>query len=171
MIRFLISCPRLHEKDACIEARYMFSSIDISLSCKRTRIPGLVLGSLKEELDLPEVIEKLKDLLQEEAYGFHFVLKLTPLELFVPSTLEEILNATSQLKDKIKKGEKFKIELQKRFTTLRSADIIQEVASLIEHDVDLSNPDKILLIQIVGEHTGLSVLKPNDIISVVKLKR
>jgi len=36
--------------------------------------------------------------------------------------------------------------------------------------VNLENPDKILLIEVLGALTGVSLLKPSDILGVVKEK-
>jgi len=44
------------------------------------------------------------------------------------------------------------------------------VAANIERRVDLENPDKIVLVEIVGKFTGISVMKPGDFFSVMKEK-
>lgn len=171
MLEYLVSCPRNREKDACIEARYLFKCIELSASCKRSRIPGLVVAKCETEQELTEINKQLRELLEEEAYGFHFVLKLTPIEKTVPSSLEAILQASSELKDKINPEETFKIEVQKRFSSFHSAELIKEVADLFNQEVNLTKPDKVVVIQVMGERTGISVLRPEDIISVVKMKR
>jgi len=51
-----------------------------------------------------------------------------------------------------------------------SRNIIEEVAANIERKVDLSKPDKILLIEVIGGLTGISVIKPDDVISIMKEK-
>ena len=49
--------------------------------------------------------------------------------------------------------------------------MIDAVAERIDREVDLDEPDKIVLIQIVGEITGLSVIPPDKILSVEREKR
>jgi tRNA acetyltransferase TAN1 len=71
---------------------------------------------------------------------------------------------------KIKENESFRITVEKRFTQLSTRDIIEAAAANIERKVNLTSPDKILLIEIVGGTTGMSVIKPDDILSVSKEK-
>ena len=49
-------------------------------------------------------------------------------------------------------------------------EIIEEVATEIDRKVNLKKPDKILLIEILGALTGISLIGPNDIIAVTKEK-
>ncbi len=58
--------------------------------------------------------------------------------------------------------------VEKRFTDLSSREIIEAAASNLQQDVDLEEPDKILVVEVVGRLTGLSVIEPGDILSVVK---
>ena len=60
--------------------------------------------------------------------------------------------------------------MEKRFTEISTKDVIEAAASKIERKVNLEKPDKILLIEIVGGLTGISLIKPEDIISVSKEK-
>jgi tRNA acetyltransferase TAN1 len=53
---------------------------------------------------------------------------------------------------------------------LHSQDLIAAVASDIKQKVDLKNPDWVLLIEVLGGFTGLSLLRPNEILAVVKEK-
>jgi tRNA(Ser,Leu) C12 N-acetylase TAN1 len=41
----------------------------------------------------------------------------------------------------------------------------------VDRDVDLDSPDKVVLLEIFGEYAGISVISPNDIVSIQKLKR
>jgi tRNA acetyltransferase TAN1 len=56
----------------------------------------------------------------------------------------------------------------RRYTALHKVDIIREVAELIDERVDLENPDKILRIELIGKHAGISVLKPYEIFSAIR---
>ena len=71
---------------------------------------------------------------------------------------------------RIGENETFRVTVEKRFTALHSKDIIEAAAGDIKRRADLENPDKILLIEVIGALTGLSLLKPIDILAVVKEK-
>jgi tRNA acetyltransferase TAN1 len=57
----------------------------------------------------------------------------------------------------------------RRYTALHKIDIIKELAELIDQVVSLENPDKIVRIEILGNQAGISVLKPEEIFSVMKV--
>jgi tRNA(Ser,Leu) C12 N-acetylase TAN1 len=40
----------------------------------------------------------------------------------------------------------------------------------VKNKVDLDKPDRVLLIEVLGGYTGLALLKPTDLISVLKEK-
>jgi tRNA acetyltransferase TAN1 len=84
--------------------------------------------------------------------------------------LAEIEKAVVELSGKIREGECFRITVEKRFTSLSSHAVIDAVAKNIKRQVNLDKPDNIVLIEIVGGLTGVSVLTPNDVISVLKEK-
>ena len=66
--------------------------------------------------------------------------------------------------------ETFRVTVEKRFTTLHTKDLIEAAAGDIKQKADLKNPDKILLIEVLGALTGLSLLKPRRYLAVVKEK-
>jgi tRNA acetyltransferase TAN1 len=66
--------------------------------------------------------------------------------------------------------ETFRITVEKRYTTLHSRDIISAIAAEIRNKANMEKPDKILLIEIMGAVTGISLVKPKEIISVMKEK-
>jgi tRNA acetyltransferase TAN1 len=67
-------------------------------------------------------------------------------------------------------NETFRVTVEKRFTSLHARDFIDAAASDIQRKVNLDNPDKVLLIEVVGAWTGLSLIEPNDVLAVVKEK-
>jgi tRNA acetyltransferase TAN1 len=60
--------------------------------------------------------------------------------------------------------------VEKRFTSIHSRDIIEAVATNVKNKVDLEKPDKVLLIEVLGGFTGVSLVKPSALMSVLKAK-
>lgn len=58
----------------------------------------------------------------------------------------------------------------KQHTDLSMVDIIEAAAAEVNTPVDLEDPDKIVLIEVMGRLTGISVIKPSDILAIVKEK-
>lgn len=135
----------------------------------RTKISGLVL-CLTEE-DPYKIINKIKDIVKEYPWRVRFVLRLIPIDLVTNTDLDDISREAIKLANKIRGDESYKIEVEKRFTNLHSKDIIEKIAEKIDRKVRLDNPDWIILIEIVGKDTGISVLKADDIFSLEKIKR
>jgi len=164
---FVISCRRFLEKDCASEMWYFFSLIgDEHSKCRPTNIPGLVLA--KTELDPLEAIEKLTEIAEEDPYSYRFSLKIVPIQMCVNSDIEEMKEALNKLKSQIKDGEAFKVEIKKRYTDFTSEYLIKELADLIDNDVNLSSPDKILRVEVVGGRTGISILTQDQIFKLIK---
>lgn len=141
---------------------------DTQALAAKTKIRGLIVA--KTALDPYIVIEKFHIILKERPYEFRYALRILPIERVVPTDLEEIKRATAELAAKISEKETFRVTVEKRFTTLHTKDLIEAAAGDIKQKANLKNPDKILLIEVLGALTGLSLLKPSDILAVVKEK-
>jgi len=165
----LVTTSRGNEKYARFELEHLLEEIgDSAPVLHRTGISGLL--SLKTVLDPFEVIARFRDVLRSRPYEFRFTLRVIPVERIVRTDLKEIQTAVAELASKIDKSETFRITVEKRYTTLSSSEIIQASAAGIKREVNLSKPDKILLIEIVGGLTGVSVIRPDDVLSTLKEK-
>ena len=165
----LVTTTRGNEDNACSEIWYLLKEIgDEKAEVDRTGVSGLI--AAKTTLDPFEVIVKLREILKERPYEFRYSLRIIPIEKVVKTRLEEIEKAAEEFAPKIGENETFRITVEKRFTEISTKDVIEAAASKIERKVNLEKPDKIMLIEIIGGLTGISVIKPNDIISVSKEK-
>jgi tRNA acetyltransferase TAN1 len=88
----------------------------------------------------------------------------------VPTELDAIKAAAMELAAKIGETQTFRVTVEKRFTTLHSKDLIEAAAGDIKNTVNLENPDIILQVEVLGALTGISLLKPTEIISIIKEK-
>jgi tRNA acetyltransferase TAN1 len=160
---------RGNEENACSELRYLLGEIgDSAPTVDKTGVAGLI--AAKTAFNPFEVIEKFRKILHERSYEFRYTLRIIPVEKVVRTDLGEIQQAATELSSKIGEDETFRVTVEKRFTETPTQDIIEATAANIERKVDLNNPDKILLIEVVGGLTGLSVIKPNEILAVMKEK-
>jgi tRNA acetyltransferase TAN1 len=166
----LATTSRGNERQMCFELSYLLKDElgDPAPQVGKTGIRGLV--AAKTCLDPCEVIEKFRAILQEHPYKFRYALRIIPIEKVVPTDLEEIKRAASELAANIEENETFRVTVEKRFTSLHSKDFIEAAVTGIERKVELENPDKILLIEVVGGLTGMSLIKPSDVLAVLKEK-
>ncbi len=166
----LATTSRGNERPMINEILYLLKEElgDTEAQAVKTKIRGLIVA--KTSLDPVAVIEKFHTILKERPYEFRYALRILPIEKVVQTDLEEIKKATTELAKKIDENETFRVTVEKRFTTLHTKDLIEAAAGDIMQKADLKNPDKILLIEVLGALTGLSLLKPSDILAVVKEK-
>ena len=71
----------------------------------------------------------------------------------------------------IKKNETYRITVEKRQSSLHTKDIISEIANSLSNKVSLENSDWEIIIQVLRNRTGISIIIPNSILSVEKEKR
>jgi len=166
----LVSTSRGNERQMCSELSYLLKELvgDPAPVVAKTGIRGLV--AAKTSLDPCEVIEKFRSILQDRPYEFRYALRIIPIERVLATNLDEIRKVAIELAAKIAQNETFRVTIEKRFTSLHSRDFIEAAANNIERKADLDNPDKVLLIEVLGGITGMSLIKPSSIISVLKEK-
>jgi tRNA acetyltransferase TAN1 len=166
----LATTSRGNERQICSELTYLLKEEmgDPAPVVDKTGIRGLV--AAKTSLKPREVIEKFRAVLQERPYEFRYALRIIPVERVVPTDLDEVKRVAEELAANIGENETFRVTVEKRFTSLHSRDLIETVATDIDRKVDLKNPDKILLIEVVGGITGISLIEPNEVLAVIKEK-
>ena len=167
----LVACPRDRERAATSEVRYFIGDLleDTALKISRTPISGLL--ACKTTLDPFEVIQRLREFAIENAYQFRFAIRFTPLEECVESEMDSIVKATERLLPKIGEDESFRVTVRRRHTELENMEVVKAVASVIPRKVDLGSPDKTILVEIVGEWTGISVLnEKDDVLSIMTMR-
>ena len=142
---------------------------DPELRVAHTPISGLL--ACKTSLDPFDVVHRLREFALENAYQFRFAIRFTPLEECVDSNLEDIVEATQRLLPKIGEDESFRVTVRRRHTELENMQVVTAVAAEIPRRVNLDAPDKTILVEVVGDWTGLSVIdKEDDILSIMTMR-
>ena len=160
---------RGHERQTRFELTYLLKEIgDTSPEVDKTGIRGLVVA--KTIFSPTEAVEKLRAILQEKAFEFRYSLRILPIEKVVRTNLEDVEKAATDLSTSMKPEETFRVTVEKRFTSIHSRDFIEAPVKNIENKVNLDNPDRILLIEVLGGYTGISLIKPDYILNVQKEK-
>lgn len=166
----LVSTSRGNERNTCSEMWYLLGEAgDRTSVVERTPVIGLVVARTK--IDPITAVERLRSILLERPWEFRYTLKVTPLVGIVPSDSKQIVDFTVKLAESIKKDEKYRITVEKRRTSISGRALIEAIAERIDRKVDLETPDKVLLIQILGEVTGVSLITPDKVLSVEREKR
>ena len=163
----LVTTARGREEDACSEIWYLLGEIgDEAAKVDKTGVKGLI--AAKSALNPFEVIEKLRRMMKDRPSEFRYSLRIIPIDKVVRTDLEEIKRTAAEMASKIMVDETFRVTVEKRFSEIPTNEIIIAVAANIERKVDLNNPKKIFLVEVVGGLTGMSVVNSMDILSVAK---
>jgi len=132
----------------------------------RSRIKGLILAYTN--LDPREAVHLLRRHMGEEPDRYRTVYRVMPILAWVKTDVEEIATEVREQAERMGARESFRVTLEKRRTRLRSLEVIEPVAEVIDNPVDLENPDWVVLVEILGSETGVSVIKPVDTLNVQK---
>jgi tRNA acetyltransferase TAN1 len=166
----IISTSRGNERNACSEMWYLLGEVgDRGSTIETTPVIGLVVA--KTKLDPVKAVLDLRALLKERPWEFKYTLKVVPIQKVVEAKMSAIEQTALELAGGIEQKEKFRITVEKRHTDLSSKTIIDTVAKGIERTVDLETPDRILLIEVLGDLAGLALIETEDVLSVEREKR
>jgi len=170
MNRFIATTHRGLESPAGSELYMLLAGLgDGEVKVSNTGIPGIL--TVDTSLTQIEVIDALKAILDKEPWRIRYTLRLIPIEKVVNTDLEAIVEAARPLLQKIGEGETFRVTIEKRYSDISTKEVIEALAEKVDRKVDLEDPDWIVLIEVLGGITGVSVVRPSQIVSVVKAKR
>jgi tRNA acetyltransferase TAN1 len=165
----IVSTFRFKEEDAEDEVLELLDKFgDPAAESEIIEIKGMVL--VQTSLDSLTIIDKLKELVTSEPWQVRYILRVLPIQVVVPTGLDTISHAASELITKIGK-DTFRVTVEKRHNSIGSMQIIKAIADRINNKVDLENPDWVILVQVLGGRSGVSVLRPNQVFSSVIEKR
>jgi len=106
--------------------------------------------------------------MESEVDRYNKLFRVFPVVARVPTEIDAIVEEVKRQAVVIEENQKFRITLEKRDTDFRSLDIIDPVAAVIERDVDLKNHDWVVLIEVMGKTTGVTVMPPEGMLNVQK---
>ena len=169
-MNLIVTCARHLEgdtEDELIDILDKLGDSDVKISV--SSMSGIIM--IETKLDPIEVVRKIKEMVLDEPWSIRYCLRIIPIQKAVKTNIEEIEKAISSMSDQIGKKESYRILIEKRNSDISSKEIITKIANGIKNKVSLDFPDKVILIEILGIVTGISILKKSDILSLEKTKR
>ena len=169
-MNLIITCARHLEGDAEEEIIDILDELgDSDVKISVSSMSGII--TVQTKLDPIEVVRKMREMLLDEPWSIRYCLRVIPVQKVVETNIEEIEKTISSMSDQIEEKESYRILIEKRNSDISSKEIITKIANEIKNKVSLDFPDKIILIEILGIVTGISILKKSDILSLEKTKR
>ncbi len=134
---------------------------------RRTIIKGVV--GVLTSLDAHQLSTKLQKIAVDDPKKFYFTQRWIPIELWTSSDIPSMKEGVKKIA-KIDANERWMMVVEKRrYGKHHTAEIIRELAEGVIGKVDLQNPEKILRIDILGPYAGISLLRPREIFSALRL--
>ena len=170
MMNLIITCARHLEEDTEEELRDILDELgDSEIEVSISDMSGILTAQTK--LDPIEVVKKMKEMLLDQPWSIRYCLRIIPIQKVIETKIEVIEMTISSILNQILDRETYRILIEKRNSDISSKEIITKIAHEIKNKVSLDFPDKIILIEILGGMTGISILKEVDILSIEKTKR
>jgi len=169
-MNLIITCARHLEPETEEELMSILDDLgDSEPKITITNMSGILTAETK--LDPIEIVKKIKEMVLDEPWSVRYCLRIIPIQKIVESEIDEIEKAVSEMSKQILDDETYRISIEKRNSDLSSKEIITKIANQIKNKVSLEFPDRIVLIEILGNKTGISILKKSDVLSIEKTKR
>jgi tRNA acetyltransferase TAN1 len=161
------------QKGSEAKASAEFKEIALQHGLKKVQIEKSAFdGVLEITLEDPRAfVAFLRDYVRSEPFRMHFVQRIIPVDIVVDTKLDQIKEAARHLGAQIDSTESFKIEIDERESPYKRRELIDAIADVVDRKVSLESPDKVLQVEVLGEYTALCVARPDEIISITRLKR
>ena len=169
-MNLIVTCPRNLEPEAESEIKKILNELDDQEpEIFQTDMRGiLMVNTILEPL---KIIDWVKNKINDEPWFFRYCLRIIPVQKTTDTDIDKIKQNVMNLKSIIQENDSYRITVEKRNSNLPSSQIINEIAKIIPNKVSLDEPDWVILVEIFGEKTCISILKNDSIFSLEKSKR
>jgi len=169
-LNLIITCPRHFEEEASEEIKRILIELgDQEPKIIISTMPGILTGITS--LNPIESIEKIREKILDEPWSIRYCLRIIPIQGVCKTNIKEIEDEILKKIGVIKSEDSYRITIEKRNSKVSSDEIISKIAKNISNKVSLNSPDWVILIEIIGDEAGVSVIRNNNILSVEKTKR
>ena len=169
-MNLIITCPRHFEEEASEEVKRILIELgDQEPKIIISSMPGILTGITS--LNPIESIEKIREKILDEPWSVRYCLRIIPIQGVCKTNIKEIEDEILKKIGVIKSEDSYRITIEKRNSKVSSDEIISKIAKNILNKVSLDSPDWVILIEIIGDGAGVSVIRNNNILSVEKTKR
>jgi tRNA acetyltransferase TAN1 len=142
---------------------------DLNARILKTKFSGII--KIETVLEISELVEKFRDKIENEPWEIRYCSRIIPIQKTCQTDLITIKQNVTELISLINPNETYKISIDRRDSELIRSEIISNIVELLTNSVSLEKPDWEIIIQILGNETGISVMPKNSILSVTRLKR
>jgi len=169
-LNLIITCARSLESETKNEISKILDELgDQEPEILNVGMRGILM--VNTVIEPSKIIDYVKNKMVEEPWLIRYCLRIIPIQMITETEIDKIKQNVIKLKDTIQKNDSYRITIEKRNTDISSTEIITEIANIFPNKVSLNQPDWIVLIEILGNDTGISILKDDELFSLDKAKR
>jgi tRNA acetyltransferase TAN1 len=169
-LNLIVTCARHFEDDTKQEIKNILEELgDSESQITITDLSGIL--TVQTSADSVDVIKKIRQKLEDEPWSIRYTLRVIPIFQTVNTVVSEIAKSSIEQAKKIKSDETYRITIEKRNSDVSSSEIINNIADKLKNKVSLEKYDWIILVEILGSISGVSVVKEDDVLSVERTKR
>jgi len=169
-LNLIITCARNLESETKNEIRKILDELgDQEPEILNVGMRGILM--VNTIIKPSKIIDCVKNKIIKEPWLIRYCLRIIPIQRITDTEIDKIKQNVIKLKDTIQKNDSYRITIEKRNTSISSNEIITEIAKIFPNKVSLNQPDWIILIEIIGNETGISILKNDELFSLDKAKR
>ncbi len=169
-MNLIITCARNLESETKNEIKKILDELgDQEPEILNVGMRGILM--VDTTIEPSKIIDWIRNKVVEEPWLIRYCLRIIPIQSITETNIDKIKQNVIKLKDSIQKNDSYRITVEKRNTSVSTNEIITEVAKIFPNKVSLNKPDLIVLIEILGNKTGISILKDSELFSLDKSKR
>lgn len=169
-MNLIATCSRHMEEEAVNEiSEFLKAMGDVDPKIEISEFSGIV--TVCTSLNPFKIIVEIRKKILDEPWSVRYCHRFIPIQETTETTLNEIVKAVQKHINKMKSTDSYRITIEKRGSDLSSKDMIDTIAKIIHNKVSLEKFDWNVIIQVLGRISGISVLKEQDIVSTLKIKR
>ncbi|MDD1772903.1 MAG: hypothetical protein LUQ09_08290 [Methanomassiliicoccales archaeon] len=122
--------------------------------------------------DAKVLVSQLKRMCHEDPGQFLYTYHWVPIERWVVSQMSDLRSAVTEIGKGIGDGETWMMHLHKRHFEEHHDDIIAYLTDpLNKGPVNMSDPDRIIAVEILGKSSDISLLNRYELLDVNKVKQ
>ncbi len=165
----LVTYDPSHRGTALQELKDAFKASGESYQIGDSGIEGLFKLNVS---DARKSVSKLAGLCKKSPGSFAATHHYVPIDKWCRSELAEMQRTIKSLVGLIGTNEKWRMSLNRRqWDKIRGGELILKLTDVVDRrNVDLTSPQKIVQVEILGNEAGISVLKPQEILDVQRAK-
>ena len=169
-MNLIVTCPRNLEPEAESEIKKILNELDDQEpEIFQTDMRGILM--VNTTINPLKIIDWVKNKINDEPWFFRYCLRIIPVQKTTDTDIDKIKQNVMNLKSIIQENDSYRITVEKRNSNMSSSQVINEIAKIIPNKVSLDEPDWVILVEIFGEKTCISILKNDSIFSLEKSKR